>query len=411
MDTDFFTEISNTKPYLKAALEGFAGTGKTYTAGLIAIGLHKRVGSSKPVVIFDTERAAKFLKPMFTKAGIRVVLKESRSLSDLKETMRICREGFTDILIIDSISHVWENVLAAFLREKKRERMEFQDWGIVKPAWKTEFSEPFVNDPYHIVMCGRAGYEYETVKDAETQRRQIFKSGIKMKVEGETAYEPDLLILMERFEEVLGETKKVWREATVLKDRADVIDGKTFKDPTFKDFEPTVNVMLSEPDKVPLAAQGNDALLFHTEDEKAEHRREQTKWTEEIEGLLGSTYPSTGAADKKVKLDLLDFAFSSRSWTDISRRSAGELKVGYEKISKKLVADGVIQLKVLPPTQEQRDKLQSLLEKANIYGEERRNIEATFATIETRDTFAGELEKTEADLAMRSGKKEPSLAI
>ena len=50
----FFTPIGNTKPYFKAAFEGFAGSGKTYTAALVAIGLHKKIQSKKPVVIFDT---------------------------------------------------------------------------------------------------------------------------------------------------------------------------------------------------------------------------------------------------------------------------------------------------------------------------------------------------------------------
>lgn len=49
---NFFVPVANTKPYFKAAFEGFAGTGKTYTAAKIAVGLHKRIGSTKPVSQF-----------------------------------------------------------------------------------------------------------------------------------------------------------------------------------------------------------------------------------------------------------------------------------------------------------------------------------------------------------------------
>src|SRR6266545_8147780 len=102
---NFFSTLENTKPYLKIAFEGFAGTGKTFTMAQVAAGLHKRIGSTKPIVIFDTEEAAKFLKPFFREQGIPVLHKRSRSLADLRETMRRCQAGASDILMIDSITH------------------------------------------------------------------------------------------------------------------------------------------------------------------------------------------------------------------------------------------------------------------------------------------------------------------
>ncbi|MDD3690319.1 MAG: hypothetical protein PHI81_09845, partial [Synergistaceae bacterium] len=84
--------VANTKPYFKAAFEGFAGSGKTYTASLVAIGIHKRIKSTKPVIIFDTEKASKFLKNIFQENGIELLVREARSLADLKETMRRMRQ-------------------------------------------------------------------------------------------------------------------------------------------------------------------------------------------------------------------------------------------------------------------------------------------------------------------------------
>jgi len=52
---NFFTPVANTKPYFKAGIQGLAGTGKTYTAAEIAIGLHKRLGSKKPVVVKEEQ--------------------------------------------------------------------------------------------------------------------------------------------------------------------------------------------------------------------------------------------------------------------------------------------------------------------------------------------------------------------
>ena len=37
---DFFSPLENTKPYFKAAFEGFAGSGKTYSAAQVAVVLN-----------------------------------------------------------------------------------------------------------------------------------------------------------------------------------------------------------------------------------------------------------------------------------------------------------------------------------------------------------------------------------
>ena len=334
-DDNFFQKLENTKPYFKAGFEGFAGTGKTHTAGLVAVGLHQKIKSKKPVIIFDTEKAAKFLKPMFAKAKIEVLVRESRSLADLKEVMKRMREGAGDVLIIDSISHVWENLLEAYKQQKNRTMLQFQDWGVLKPAWKTQFSDPFVNDPYHIIMCGRAGYEYENEINEDTGKREIYKSGVKMKVEGETNYEPDLLVLMNRFEEVIGKDKKVWREATILKDRSTVLDGKTIKNPTFADFEPAVDVMMSNPSHYQATPEANAADLVKTEEEKMEWLKSKHITLEKIESLLAKAFPGQSADAKKGKLEACEKAFKmdNLSWTAVENLSLKSLQEGYANLS------------------------------------------------------------------------------
>ena len=314
---EFFAPLENTKPYLKAAFQGFAGSGKTYTMAQVAVGLHKRIGSTKPIVIFDTEEAAKFLKPFFHKHEIRVLHKRSRSLADLKETMRHCREGVADILMLDSITHVWENFLASYQKSKNRTRLQFEDWGFIKPAWKQEFSEPFVRDPYHTLMTGRAGYEYEDEKD-ENGKRQIYKSGIKMKVEGETAYEPDILVLMERHEDLLEAKKVVWREATVLKDRSTIIDGKTIRNPDYEAFAPAIEAILSDPSTAAAGPEGDASKLIQTEEDKRAWLKRRDIALEEIEAILIKAFPGSTGPAKAAKGDALEHCFGTRSWTKVS---------------------------------------------------------------------------------------------
>lgn len=329
--SDFFTPVANTKPYIKIGLQGFAGSGKTHTASLIAIGLHKQIGSKKPIVMFDTEKSAKFLKPLFEEAGIQLMIKESRTLADLKTTMQLMKDGYSDILIIDSISHIWEDTIEAFKTKANRTTLQFQDWGILKPLWKREFSEPFVNFPFHVVMCGRAGYEYENEINAETGKREIYKSGIKMKVEGETNYEPDLLILMERFENLLGDKKETHREATVIKDRSRLIDGAVFTNPTYEDIKPAIDIALSEPTKSTSIEQ-NSTSLIKTEEDRGKYIRDKNILLEEIQAAIVEKYPSTKAEDKTAKAKLIKDVFGTGSWTKVEGMRLEDLKLGLDKI-------------------------------------------------------------------------------
>ncbi len=333
---DFFQDLANSKPYLKVAFEGFAGSGKTFTMADIAIGLHKRIGSTKPIVSFDTEKAMHALKPRFDAAGIKVLRKESRSLADLRETMRRCRDGFSDILMIDSVTHVWEDVLQSYMREKKRTRLQFEDWGILKPTWKREFSDPFVRDPYHCLMAGRAGYEYSDEKDDEG-KRQIYKTGIKMKVEGETAYEPDMLVLMERFEKVIDDDKRIWREATIIKDRSTLIDGKTFQNPSFADFAPAIDQLLASP-AYSVPRETDAAQLFGTEDERRHFAQARDVLLEKIEGEMVSAWPGQTAEMKRAKVETLQECFGTKSWTEITKFGLAPLEKGLALLTERVQA-------------------------------------------------------------------------
>lgn len=340
MDTNkFFTEIGNDSPYVKAAFEGFAGSGKTYTAAQVAIGLYKQTKSEKPVVIFDTEKSSRFLKPIFTEAGIKVLVKESRQLIDLVETMKFCSSGGSDILIIDSITHIWESFVNTYKVEMKRDFIQFQDWNYLKTTWKSEFSEPLVQARYNIMFTGRAGFEYEQQTNDVTGKKEIVKSGIKMKVEGETAYEPDILILMERFEKVLDDDKQVWREATILKDRSGTIDGKTFKFTAADDsgyvwqcFKPMFDYLSS--DVVPQRenSEGDTAKMIQKPGNNPDYKHKQTVLLEEIQGIFDLNFPKSTAEAKSIKAKLIQDAFGTMSWSKIEKMNIEELDFCRERL-------------------------------------------------------------------------------
>lgn len=330
-----FKKLENNRPFLKLALEGFAGDGKTFTASQIGIGVHKLIKSSKPIALFDTEKAFKALKWKFDEEGIATVVNdEERSLTALNQAIKWCEEGNADILIIDSITHVWEEFLRAYLnrpdkngREIKRNRLEFQDWGVLKPTWKELFSTPFVMAKCHIIFTGRAGYEYTDERNEETGKREIFKSGIKMKAETETAFEPDILVLMQKVQDLISEEKSVWRQAMVVKDRTTQIDGKTFKNPTFEDFYPAIKVLL---DGTLREVHGNQIpdTFAEFENKYSEVAKDREILVAEIEGTFSLMGLGTGAKDKQVKSWALNQVYGVNSIEALGKKNNTAIREG-----------------------------------------------------------------------------------
>lgn len=330
---NFFAELENTTPYFKCALQGMAGTGKTFTAAQIAAGLWNRIGSDKPIIIFDTEKSAKFLKPMFAKAGVKVLVKQSRTLPDLMKTMQLCSDGEADILLIDSITHVYEQFLSDYQKRKGRSRLYFQDWGEIKPTWKREFSTRLVNSDCHIIFTGREGFTYDHIED-QKGNVEIVKSGVKMKAEGETAYEPDLLLRMERFEELLDHDKHVWREATVVKDRSDLLDGRTFKDPSYEDFAPVIEFLLDDPrEAVETVSHPNDDLIRDEEDGRKERQESKILW-ERIQKGVDKVAAGRTVESITLRASLLEYAFyGETSETAMENCSVDQLTAAMERLA------------------------------------------------------------------------------
>jgi hypothetical protein len=312
------------------AFEGFAGDGKSFTAAQVAIGVHRLIKSAKPIAIFDTEKAFKALTRVFEEAGISAVVSdEQRSLTALNQAIQWCEQGNADILIIDSITHVWEEFIRAYMADKRRSRLEFQDWGVIKPTWKNQFSTPFVNAKVHIIFTGRAGYEYSQEKNEDTGKKEIQKTGIKMKAETETAFEPDLLVLMEKQMELLGEKKTVKRQATIIKDRTDQIDGLQFMNPTFENFEPAIRVLLDGTLRLQVEPAIQDKFE-NIEDKTTQNRRRAEVLTAEIAGTFNLMGLGTTNEDKKLKSAILNKIFGVVSMEAVEQKiRLKEMEFGY----------------------------------------------------------------------------------
>lgn len=350
--SSIFKEAINTTAFAKVGLLGFAGSGKTRTATEIAVGLHKAIGSQRPILFIDTEIGSDWVLPIFKEHDIKLLVSKTRAFKDLAAGLKEA-PSVADILIIDSVSHFWTDIVESYKKRRNVNRLSFQDWGILKPMWFDDFSTPFVTSPLHIIVAGRAGFEYDYF-EGDDGKMELYKTGTKMKAEGEFGFEPSLLIEMERIKnpeatetyreaktkdakmkaakQIMQEREFV-RKATVLKDRSDIMDGKIFYNPTYSDFAPHWAAINIGGEHKPLEG-GDSQGMFDIEGRPdwVIAKKRATIAIEELKAEMDKFYPSSSAKEKQARIKIMEKVFGTASATKIESLPYHTLEEGLRRI-------------------------------------------------------------------------------
>jgi len=109
----------------KMAWFGPQGSGKTMSALQTAIGLSHNFHKDAPIAFFDTEKGSDFARPICEAEGIKLLRVKSRAFADLLQTLKEAEQQGACSLIVDSMSHVWTEIMDSFCRQKKISRIEF----------------------------------------------------------------------------------------------------------------------------------------------------------------------------------------------------------------------------------------------------------------------------------------------
>ena len=339
-----FTTSQPEMAYLKASILGFAGSGKTLSASMMAIALHKYLKSGKAISFLDTETGSDFVKKYYDRAGIELKRAKTRAFVDLLAAVDEA-ERHSEILIIDSITHFWTELQEAYKKKKNKTRLTLQDWGQLKPEW-AQFTDKYLSSKLHIIMLGRAGWEFEDVLD-EDGAQKLSKKGTKMKVETDLGYEPSLCVEMEKIKTSLGKSGGTFNHRCwILKDRFNVING------CFKDFKPTKSddLDLSENNPVfqfilphvqelnlggehkSLDINRDSTGLFNTDRSAAEYMKQKDIALEELEDEIKLKVPGSDNQSKLAKINLLKSIFDTTSWTAIQNMKLEDILIGKEKV-------------------------------------------------------------------------------
>ena len=215
---------------LKIGCYGPPGSGKTFTALLCAEGLAKITG--KRIAFVDTEHGTDF----YCQASPRPIHPEpfdfdalyTRSITETVAAVKSLKPDDYGVVVIDSITHLWQACIEAYGgRQTSAGTIPMHAWGKIKKPYK-ELMATLLSSPMHVFILGRQGTEYAT--DDETE--ELKAVGLKMKAEGETPYEPHILIRMEAIKpKKTNELAKI--VAYAEKDRTGILSGRSFVNPTF----------------------------------------------------------------------------------------------------------------------------------------------------------------------------------
>lgn len=262
---------------LKIGIYGPPGSGKTFTSLLMAEGLAQATG--RRVAYVDTEHGTDFYCKAVPSRAVHPEAFDfdamyTRSITEVVAAVTKLDPAAYGVVVLDSITHLWEAVMAAYRGPRtKTGGIPINAWGRIKKPYKDLMSF-LLSSPMHVLICGRQGLVYE--ENADTGESAVV--GVKMKAEGETPYEPHILIRMETIR--AAKTNEVAQVvAYAEKDRTGVLSGRSFVNPTFATLcQPVMGLL------------GGTQAHIATEDEVAGVDAEALEQSERAKAALSATH-------------------------------------------------------------------------------------------------------------------------
>lgn len=322
----------NRTAFAKIGIMGEAGSGKTFTASMLARGLAAQ-SKSKQIAFFDTEKGSDFEVSRMKKEGFELLVHKGRAFSDLVSIIKEAQEAKIPCLIIDSITHVWRELCDSYQKKYNKKFLTMYDWGTLKTQWK-EYTDLFVNSQIHIMMCGRLGFTYDQGVNEDTGKKELIKTGTRMKVEGETGYEPDLLLEME----AVNINDKIVNRAWVIKDRSDTMNGKSIDYPSFSSFKTFFAALNIGGEHHGVDTERTSEGRFADPDwSAAEVQKKKEILLDELKAcLIKADMDGTSSESKKKRVTLLEKHFGTSSGTAIENLHPKQLAPIIEEIKKEL---------------------------------------------------------------------------
>lgn len=141
------------KARIKMALQGSAGSGKTYSSLLLAQGLLN--GDFSKVAIIDTENGSADLYAHLGQYNV-LTLTPPFTPENYVKAIDLCAKSGMEVIIIDSMSHCWDYLLEYHASLAGN---SFQNWAKITPRQKA-FVDKLLQAEAHIIATMRTKQDY-----------------------------------------------------------------------------------------------------------------------------------------------------------------------------------------------------------------------------------------------------------
>ncbi|WP_298883669.1 AAA family ATPase [uncultured Polaribacter sp.] len=138
---------------IKIALQGSAGSGKTYSSLLLGKGLAG--GDLTKIAIIDTENKSADLYAHLGSYNV-VAMNAPYSPERYIEAIELCEKSGMEVIILDSISHCWDYLLEV---HSNMPGNSFANWGKVTPR-QNSFINKILSSETHIISTMRVKQDY-----------------------------------------------------------------------------------------------------------------------------------------------------------------------------------------------------------------------------------------------------------
>lgn len=190
---------------IRLALQGCAGSGKTYSSLLIAYGM---AADWSKIAIIDSENGSADLYAHLGNYNV-LSLSDNFSPENYIKAIEICENAGMEVIIIDSISHAWDFLLEVHANMVGN---SFTNWGKITPR-QNAFIQKILHCKSHIIATMRTKQDY--VLSEKNGKMVPEKVGLKSQQRDGVDYEFTLVFDLD-----------IKHNAVASKDRTSLFMGK-----------------------------------------------------------------------------------------------------------------------------------------------------------------------------------------